>query len=254
MFVFLFCSFIYFIHLFIIKIVSYFTLFFVKSGALSTNYKTYTRDELCNDFIQERIYAPRMEMLTAMKDGFNIVGISNHLMDFSSKDFEKYFVGLEIYTARDVINNLVFVSDNDHEIIQIEFKNVIEKAISKLGENHGKLMEFVKFISGSTILQPNNKLIITPIVYGSWEVPFWPDYPLPKAQTCFNKLFAPYLIYDLTSIVEEKEKEEKDKDKDEKNGEKNDVNEKNFPSWTVENVLKSFENILHFNKEAFSDN
>ena len=265
-----------------------------------------------------------MEMLNAMREGFNIVGISNHLMYFTTKDFEKYFVGLEIYTAKDVIKNLKFICDNDHEIIQFEFKNIIEDAILKLGENHGKLIEFVKFISGSTILQPTNKLIITPVTYGYGEVPFWPEYPLPKAQTCFNRLFVPYLLCDELGVnngrnnENEKEKENRSESEKENNnenrieneivheernanlnenpnenpiedvvrmeiennennnennneydnennenenkiGNKKDENEnenknKNFSVWNVENVLKSFENILFFNKEAFSDN
>ena len=289
-----------FIYLYIYFIISIFSNF-TKLGALSPNYKIYSREELCNDFIQNSIYRPRMEMLMAMRDGFNIVGISNHLMYFSTKDFEKYFVGLEIYTANDVINNLKFVCDNDHEIIQFEFKNVIEGAILKLGENHGKLIEFVKFISGSTILQPTNKLIITPIIYGYGEVPFWPEYPLPKAQTCFNKLFAPYILSDSSVVSTETNNENHKKDISENDNNKNDddnenrmdieiINElksknaiemessienvnrmdtannennrnknyenknKNVSVWNVDNVLKSFENILFFNKEAFSDN
>ena len=256
-----------------------------------------------------------MEMLNAMREGFNIVGISNHLMYFTTKDFEKYFVGLEIYTANDVIKNFKFVCDNDHEIIQFEFKNIIEGAILKLGENHGKLIEFVKFISGSTILQPTNKLIITPVTYGYGEVPFWPEYPLPKAQTCFNRLFVPYLLCDdcgenngksnenereeenrsesgkennnenriENEIVYEKrnaslngnenenpiedvirmdiennennnENNNEDNNKNNENKSENKNKRKKISVWNVENVLKSFENILFFNKEAFSDN
>lgn len=124
-----------------------------------------------------------------------MVKISNHLATFSHADFTKYFVGVEVYTAQDVVNCFSYKSDNDIEIVQESFKNILEQAIFKLGEKkHSNLIEFVKFISGSSVLQPTRKLIITPCVTGVGEVPFWPEYPLPKAQTCFNTLLMPYLL------------------------------------------------------------
>ena len=130
-----------------------------------------------------------------MRAGFSVVKISSHLATFSHTDFTKYFVGVEVYTAQDVVNCFSYKSDNDIEIVQESFKNILEQAIFKLGEKkHSNLIEFVKFISGSSVLQPTRKLIITPCVTGVGEVPFWPEYPLPKAQTCFNTLLMPYLL------------------------------------------------------------
>ena len=130
-----------------------------------------------------------------MRAGFSVVKISSHLATFSHTDFTKYFVGVEVYTAQDVVNCFSYKSDNDIEIVQESFKNILEQAIFKLGEKkHSSLIEFVKFISGSSVLQPTRKLIIIPCVTGVGEVPFWPEYPLPKAQTCFNTLLMPYLL------------------------------------------------------------
>jgi HECT-domain (ubiquitin-transferase) len=130
-----------------------------------------------------------------MRAGFSVVKISSHLVTFSHTDFTKYFVGVEVYTAQDVVNCFSYKSDNDVEIVQESFKSILEQAIFKLGEKkHSNLIEFVKFISGSSVLQPTRKLIITPCVTGVGEVPFWPEYPLPKAQTCFNTLLIPYLL------------------------------------------------------------
>ena len=116
-------------------------------------------------------------------------------MAFSHEEFTKYFVGVEAYTSQDVVNCILYKSDNDIEIVQESFKKVLEQAIFKLSEKkHSNLIEFVKFISGSSVLQPTRKLIIIPCVTGVGEVPFWPEYPLPKAQTCFNTLLMPYLL------------------------------------------------------------
>ena len=164
------------------------------TGALSPSYRVYSRSEL-EEFIIDKIYDPRSELLDAMRAGFSVVKISRHLATFSHTDFTKYFVGVEVYTAQDVVNCFSYKSDNDIEIVQESFKNILEQAIFKLGEKkHSNLIEFVKFISGSSVLQPTRKLIITPCVTGVGEVPFWPEYPLPKAQTCFNTLLMPYLL------------------------------------------------------------
>jgi hypothetical protein len=170
------------------------SLILCHTGALSPSYRVYSRSEL-EEFIIDRIYDPRSELLDAMRAGFSVVKISSHLVTFSHTDFTKYFVGVEVYTAQDVVNCFSYKSDNDIEIVQENFKNVLEQAIFKLGERkHSNLIEFVKFISGSSVLQPTRKLIITPCVTGVEEVPFWPEYPLPKAQTCFNTLLMPYLL------------------------------------------------------------
>ena len=230
-----------------------------------------------------------MEQLNAMRNGFNIVNIKNHLINFTNKDFEKYFVGIESYTAQDVLKNLEFESGNDIEQIQPEFKSVIEQAIILLGENHGKLLEFVKFISGSTILQTTKKLIITPVIFTAGEKPRWPDYPLPTSKTCFNKLYTPYIIDDTICTIENNGKNnDKNNCKDhggnyvggngsgdnnhkngnnnndnnngnEDNNNGNDNNNDNDCSseersvWNVKNVLQSFTNMVCYNNEAFSD-
>ena len=213
-----------------------------------------------------------------MRSGFNLVKISSHLMAFSHEDFTKYFVGVEAYTSQDVVNCILYKSDNDIEIVQESFKKVLEQAIFKLAEKkHSNLIEFVKFISGSSVLQPTRKLIIIPCVTGVGEVPFWPEYPLPKAQTCFNTLLMPYLLdtinddHDIDDDMndentngEEINKETVKKDKTlrmEDNGrikligkdEEGETKRKTKHMWTVDCVLRNLELMLLFNKEAFSD-
>ena len=228
-----------------------------------------------------------------MRAGFNVVKISSHLATFSHADFTKYFVGVEVYTAQDVVNCFSYKSDNDIEIVQESFKNILEQAIFKLGEKkHSNLIEFVKFISGSSVLQPTRKLIITPCVTGVGEVPFWPEYPLPKAQTCFNTLLMPYLLEasDAQNIDNddkhnngENNRSENDLGKDDKSAhssgevtgkadmtseerqnesiilvkkdkKENKENKEDMKStWSVDCVLRNLELMLLFNKEAFSD-
>ena len=189
--------------------------------------------------MKERIYDPRSELLEALRAGFSIVKISSHLKPFSSRGFEEHFVGVEMFTAVDVIACLSFKCDNDFEVIQDSFKSVVEQAIVLLGEKkHSNLTEFVKFITGSSVLQPTRKLIVTPLIVGTGDVPHWPEYPLPKAQTCFNTLVAPYLID--WSAAEESNADCPRARKD-------------AAVWTEENLLRNFELMLCFNKEAFSD-
>ena len=204
--------------------------------------------------------------------------ISSHLMAFSHEDFTKYFVGVEAYTSQDVVNCILYKSDNDIETVQESFKKILEQAIFKLAEKkHSNLIEFVKFISGSSVLQPTRKLIIIPCVTGVGEVPFWPEYPLPKAQTCFNTLLMPYLldsrddehdIYDdLNDEIDNgKESREEIEKTDETlrmednslhglvgKDEKGEGKKKTMHVWNVDCVLRNLELMLLFNKEAFSD-
>ena len=204
--------------------------------------------------------------------------ISSHLMAFSHEDFTKYFVGVEAYTSQDVVNCILYKSDNDIETVQESFKKILEQAIFKLAEKkHSNLIEFVKFISGSSVLQPTRKLIIMPCVTGVGEVPFWPEYPLPKAQTCFNTLLMPYLldsrddehdIYDdLNDEIDNgKESREEIEKTDETlrmednslhglvgKDEKGEGKKKTMHVWNVDCVLRNLELMLLFNKEAFSD-
>ena len=199
-------------------------------------------------------------------------------MAFSHDDFTQYFVGVEAYTSQDVVNCILYKSDNDIEIVQESFKKILEQAIFKLAEKkHSNLIEFVKFISGSSVLQPTRKLIIIPCVTGVGEVPFWPEYPLPKAQTCFNTLLMPYLLdstndeHDIHDdindenvngkvINEEIEKTDQtlrmeDNSLHEVIGtdEKGEGKRKTKHMWTVDCVLSNLELMLLFNKEAFSD-
>ena len=199
------------------------------------------------DFVKDRIYDPRSELLEALRAGFSMVKISSHLKLFSSRGFEEHFVGVEMFTALDVIGCLSFQCDNEFEVIQDSFKSVVEQAIIRLGETkHSNLTEFVKFITGSSVLQPTRKLIITPLIVGTGDVPHWPEYPLPKAQTCFNTLVAPYLIdWDCSATMEETSMEG--------NNSENPRAKKDAAAWTVENLLRNFELMLCFNKEAFSD-
>lgn len=201
-------------------------------------------------------------------------------MAFSHEEFTKYFVGVEAYTSQDVVNCILYKSDNDIEIVQESFKKVLEQAIFKLSEKkHSNLIEFVKFISGSSVLQPTRKLIIIPCVTGVGEVPFWPEYPLPKAQTCFNTLLMPYL---LDSINDEHDMFDEMNDENKNGKEINQVIEmtdetsrmdesghneviredgrgegkrmtKAKHMWNVDCVLRNLELMLLFNKEAFSD-
>ena len=252
------------------------------AGALSPSYRIYSRRDL-EEFVIERIYDPRSELLEAMRAGFNVVKISSHLVTFTHNDFTKYFVGVEVYTSQDVVNCFLYKSDNEIEIVQDSFKNVLEQAIIKLGEKkHSNLIEFVKFISGSSVLQPTRKLTIIPCVTGVGEVPFWPEYPLPKAQTCFNTLLMPYLL-DCTDdhsnnhnddnnnenedgiqsndMEENKDGiEETDRTPTKKQNEVNELYKKDEKEernstrmWKVDHVLRNLELMLHFNKEAFSD-
>ena len=191
--------------------------------------------------MKDRIYDPRSELLEALRVGFSIVKISSHLKQFSSRGFEEYFVGVEMFTALDVIGCLSFKCDNDFEVIQDSFKSMVEQAIILLGEKkHSNLTEFVKFITGSSVLQPTRKLIVTPLIVGTGDVPHWPEYPLPKAQTCFNTLFTPYLI-DCSEESAESSNADNIRAK------------KDAAAWTVDNLLRNFELMLCFNKEAFSD-
>jgi hypothetical protein len=211
-------------------------LFPSAPGALSSNYKEYTREELV-EFINERIYDPRSELLDAMRSGFNMVSIRSHLISFTPLQFEEYFVGVEIFTAMDVISCLIFKCDNEFEVIQDQFKAAVEQAIVLLADKkHTNLTEFVKFISGSSVLQVTRKLIVTPFSLSHREAPHWPEYPLPKAQTCFSTLVVPYLL---------------DSHSDNSTG--TDSGDGNSRGWCAENVLRSFELMLCFNNEAFSD-
>jgi HECT-domain (ubiquitin-transferase) len=211
-------------------------LFPSAPGALSSNYKEYTREELV-EFINERIYDPRSELLDAMRSGFNMVSIRSHLISFTPLQFEEYFVGVEIFTAMDVISCLIFKCDNEFEVIQDQFKAAVEQAIVLLADKkHTNLTEFVKFISGSSVLQVTRKLIVTPFSLSHREAPHWPEYPLPKAQTCFSTLVVPYLL-----------------DSHADNGTDTDSGDGNSRGWCAENVLRSFELMLCFNNEAFSD-
>ena len=210
------------------------------SGALSSSYKEYTREELV-EFIYERIYDPRSELLDAMRSGFNMVSIRSHLISFTPLQFEEYFVGVEIFTAMDVISCLIFKCDNEFEAIQEPFRAAVEQAIVLLADKkHTNLTEFVKFISGSSVLQVTRKLIVTPFSVSHREAPHWPEYPLPKAQTCFSTLVVPYLLDSQT-------------DTGTGNGTGADKGDDNSRGWCAVNVLRSFELMLCFNKEAFSD-
>lgn len=182
-----------------------------------------------------------------MQEGFNTVAISNNLKLFKNNEFCQYFVGIEAYTAENIITIIKYEYDDDDDNIstkgktmKLNFENVMNDSIREIGKiNQKHLINFVDFVTGSRVLPLG--ILIRPNVYGDVnefmthedlrlrreEFKTWPFYPLSKASTCFNTLNMPYLIPD--------------------NNNSNDSN-KNSDSgntlWSVENVSKNLLNVL----------
>jgi hypothetical protein len=60
------------------------------------NDEHYDRTRLYREFILPVVLHPRLEALQAMREGFTIVPIANHLAAFPSAVFQQSFVALEV--------------------------------------------------------------------------------------------------------------------------------------------------------------
>jgi hypothetical protein len=156
-----------------------------------------------------------------MREGFSIVDIANNLKIFKTKEFIRYFVGLEVYSAKDIIAIIKYNYDdcnvqnrdncNEQNLIN-NFQKVVNSSIlciGELGQKH--LIHFIDFITGSRCLPP--EITIKPNVFDSMnrlglnefmisdmlkqkgeEFKTWPSFPLCNAATCFNTFTVPYII------------------------------------------------------------
>lgn len=182
------------------------------TGAIKLEIK---RKDICN-FIKENIYKPKRTFLDSIRKGFNIVNISKYLKIFKNEEFIQYFVGIEAYSAKNIINIIKYKYDdedehenskNKNEMMKLNFEKIINLSLIEIGkESQKKLVHFIDFITGSRVLPV--EIIIKPNTYDSMnqftttddlkkkknEYKSWPHYPLCKASTCFNTLNMPYIV------------------------------------------------------------
>lgn len=151
---------------------------------------SYGSQMLFDNVVMVHVIEPRLEALTAMKKGFDLVPISDLLKKIPYQTFCRYFVAKASATPQELLSAMDFSGQMS------VFEDKVRAAILLL--DPAECMELLKFTSGNSQFNSQLKIkVMAKAISESGMLTHYPEFPLATSLTCCNQLAIPFPCEDL---------------------------------------------------------
>jgi len=149
----------------------------------------YKEETFFQDFFYPVIIEPRESALAAIKSGFDIVPLNEHLQMFTFEEFESQFIGQEFFHDNDSFQEHLSFPPCHGGVVFPRFEEVVRKVLRSF--NMSELKQFLKFATGSRCLHKTVSVYYKFIPIA--EQSLYPNYPLPTSHTCVSSIYIPFI-------------------------------------------------------------